>query len=206
VHVLDQGLRLLHPFVPYVTEAIWQHLPRGGGEALIVAAWPEAGPVDAEALVRFGHLRDLIRAIRNARSEKKVEQARRITATVAAGGQAEWLGAQRPLLAALARLDEGQTQILEQAPATTRDAIALVVGPTEVYLSLEGLVDLGAERERLAKELADLDRQITKSAGLLASDFASKAPAAVVERERAKREELVLSRQKVAERLEAIKA
>ncbi len=76
-----------------------------------------------------------------------------------------------------------------------------MVGSTEVYLPLEGLVDLSAERERLAKELADLDRQIQRSEGLLGSDFASKAPPAVIARERTKLAGLAESRQKVAERL-----
>ena len=82
--------------------------------------------------------------------------------------------------------------------------IALVVGGTEIYLPLEGLVDLGAERERLTKELADFDRQIERSRGLLGSDFATKAPAPVIERERAKLAALEESRQKVAERLTAM--
>jgi valyl-tRNA synthetase len=86
-------------------------------------------------------------------------------------------------------------------PEKPRQAIALVVGATEVYLPLEGLVDLSAERERLTKELADLERQIQRSEGLLGSDFASKAPAAVVERERKKLAELGEARQKVADRL-----
>ncbi|MCC6189654.1 MAG: valine--tRNA ligase, partial [Anaerolineales bacterium] len=210
VHVLDQGLRLLHPFVPFVTEAIWQHLPRPAGEvpALIVAAWPAAGAIDAEALARFGHLQEVVRAIRNARSENKVEQARRIGATLVAGDQVDWLTEQRPFLIALARLDAARLRIVAQLPQALRDrqSIALVIGATEVYLPLEGLVDLAAERQRLASELETLDRQIAKSAGLLGSDFAAKAPPVVVAKERAKLESLQGSRQKVAERLEAVKA
>jgi valyl-tRNA synthetase len=203
LHVLDQGLRLLHPFVPFVTEAVWQHLPRAPEDppALIIAPWPQAGPVDDEALARFDHVRDLVRAIRNVRSENKVPQARRIPATLVGGERAEWLAPQRALIVALARLDDAHARLVAQVPETPRNAISLVVGATELYLPLEGLLDLDAERMRLSGELADLDRQIEKSRGLLASDFASKAPPAVVDRERAKLAALEESRAKVASRL-----
>jgi valyl-tRNA synthetase len=206
VYVLDQALRLLHPYVPYITEAVWRALPHAPTEApaLIVARWPRPGPVDDAALADFGHLQEIIRAIRNARSENNVEQKRRIPATIVAGDKAEWLRGQRDLLLALARLDDHHTRVLPQVPEKPRQAIALVVGATEVYLPLEGLVDLGAERERLSRELSDLDRQIQRSEGLLGSDFANKAPAAVIERERAKLASLAESRQKVAERLGAL--
>ena len=203
VYVLDQALRLLHPYVPFVSEAVWRHLPHqpGDGPALIVARWPQAGAVDQEALDQFGHLQELVRSIRNARSENKVEQGRRIPATIVAGERAGWLSAQRPLLLALGRLDDTHVRIVPTIPEKPRQAIALVVGGTEVYLPLEGLVDLAAERERLTREAADYERQIQKSAGLLDSDFANKAPAAVVEKERAKLAALRANQQKLAERL-----
>ena len=188
VHVLDQALRLLHPYVPYVTAAVWRYRPHpdGAEPALIVAAWPTAGAVDQAALAQFAHLQAVVRGIRNARAENKVEQARRIPATIVAGEQAGWLGAQRPLLLALARLDDAHVRIVPTVPEKPRQAIALVLGSTEVYLPMDGLVDLAGERERLARELADVARQMQKSKALLASDFAAKAPPAVVEKERAK--------------------
>ena len=209
VYVLDQALRLLHPYVPFVTEAAWRHLPHAPAEApaLIVARWPQPGPVDPEALERFGHLQELVRSIRNARAENKVEQARRIPATIAAGEQAVWLNSQRPLLLALARLDDAQTSIVSQMPqehGKPRSAMALVIGRTEVYLPLEGLVDLAGERDRLQREFADYERQVHKSQGLLGSDFALKAPAAVVEKERTKLATLQATQKKLAERLAEI--
>ena len=203
VYVLDQALRLLHPYVPYVSEAVWRHLPHqpGEGPALIVASWPRAAAVDQEALEQFGHLQELVRSIRNARSENKVAQARRVPATMVAGERAGWLSVQRALLLALARLDDTHTRIVSTIPEKPRQAIALVVGGTEVYLPVEGLVDLTAERERLKREAADYERQIQKSASLLGSDFANKAPAAVVEKERAKLATLRENQQKLADRL-----
>ncbi|MBM2850896.1 MAG: hypothetical protein HW418_3838 [Anaerolineales bacterium] len=214
VHVLDQTLRLLHPYVPYITEAVWQKLPHAPTDppALIVARWPQTGPVEEAALADFGHLMEIIRAIRNARAQVETRhgasvQSKKIPATIVAGEKAKWLAEQRPTLIALARLEDQQFRIFADLPEkpAARNAITLVIATTEVYLPLEGLVNLGEERERLAKELADLDRQIQKSGGLLASDFARKAPAAVVDKERAKLAALKESRAKVEERLKAMK-
>jgi valyl-tRNA synthetase len=207
VHVLDAMLRLLHPFVPFITEAVWQKLPRrpGDPQALIIASWPRPGPTDEAARSDFGHLMEIIRAIRNARAENKVEQNKKVTAFIAAGDKARWLGEQRAVLTALAKLDEASLKIETALPQKPRNAVALVIGGTEVYLPFEGLVNLGAEKDRLTKELSDLDKQISKSEGLLASDFAGKAPAAVTERERGKLAGLKESRGKVAARLDGMK-
>jgi len=203
VHVLDQALRLLHPYVPFITEAAWQKLPRLPNDppALIIAAWPEAGPVDAAALADFEHLRALIRGIRNIRAEKRVDVTKRIPATFVAGDQAAWLRQQSSILSALAKLDDSRLTIVEHLDEKPRNAIAVVEGATEIYLPLEGLVDLAAERARLEKELAALTVQITRSEGLLSSDFVSKAPAPVVERERTKLAAAQESRAKVEARL-----
>ncbi len=203
VHVLDQALRLLHPYVPFITEAAWQKLPRLPNDppALIIAAWPEAGPVAAAALADFEHLRALIRGIRNIRAEKRVDVTKRIPATFVAGDKAAWLRQQSSIISALAKLDDSRLAIVELLDEKPRNAVAVVEGATEIYLPLEGLVDLAAERARLEKELAALTVQIAKSEGLLASDFVSKAPAPVVERERAKLAAAQESRAKLEARL-----
>ena len=205
LHVLDQTLRLLHPFVPYITEAVWQKLPRAAGEApaLIVAAWPAGGAVDAEALERFEHLRALIRGVRNARTEKKIEPKKRLAAVIAAGDRAGWLNEQRGVLAALAGLDPDGLTIIAggEAPA---QSISVIESGTQIFLLLEGVIDTAAERERLAKELADLERVIAKSRGLLASDFANRAPAAVVDKERTRLAEAEASRAKLVAQLESL--
>jgi len=118
-----------------------------------------------------------------------------------AGEHAAWLSTERPLLLALARLDDNHLRIVPSVPEKPRQAIALVLDGTEVYLPLEGLVDLAGERGRLAREVADFARQIEKSAGLLASDFAAKAPPPVVEKERTKLAGLRATHEKLAARL-----
>jgi valyl-tRNA synthetase len=207
LHVLDATLRLLHPYVPYVTEALWQKLPRaaGDGPALIVAAWPTAGQVDEAAIAEFEHVRAIVRAIRNARSEHKIEPRRRIAAVITAGERAGWLSAQQAVLASLAGIDPGALTIAPTAenPALTPSgqAVTLVEAGTQILLPMAGLVDVGAERVRLEKELAELDKVIAKVSGLLASDFAAKAPPAVVAKERARLAEAEASRAKLIDRL-----
>jgi valyl-tRNA synthetase len=157
--------------------------------------------MDEAALTNFGHLQEVIRAIRNERAEKRVPPNKLIPATLAVGDKLNWLAEQRPILVTLARLEETQFRIVADLPEKPRNAIALVIGSTEIYLPLEGLVNLDEERARLQKELADLDRQIAKSEGLLNSDFVNKAPAAVVEKERARLMAAQDSRAKVEARL-----
>jgi valyl-tRNA synthetase len=192
LHVLDQTLRLLHPFIPFVTEELWQHLPAPAGaegqwpRALIVAPWPAGGPTDAAAERDFGLVMDIVRGIRNVRAQYNVKPAQRIAATLVGGQETGLLQSQRELLMTLAGLEDTQFRILETLPEKPRQASALVVQSVECYLPLAGLVDLEAERARLGKELADVERQIARSEGLLASDFIRKAPPAVVEKERSR--------------------
>jgi len=194
VHVLDQALRMLHPFIPFVTEEIWQHLPHPPGEvpALILAKWPEADAsrIDPQAEADQNLIMDLIRAIRNARAEYNVEPARQIAATVVAKDRRALIESQGPVFVALARIDPARLRIEEHLPEPPTQSVALVVGGVSVFLPLAGLVDLAKERKRLAKELEATCQRIARSEKLLSSDFAHKAPAQVVQAERDKLKEL----------------
>ncbi|MBC7314894.1 MAG: class I tRNA ligase family protein [Chloroflexi bacterium] len=188
--MLEGCLRLLHPYMPFVTEALWQYLPHQG-EALIIAPWPQAGAVDEEAESLMGSLMELIRVIRNARSEYNVEPARRIAAIVVAEERAAFLEGQRAVLEALARVDGGRLTIVKHLEEIPQHALALVVSDYACYLPLAAMLDLDRERERLQKELVDLQREVARAEKLLANEgFVSKAPAAVVQREREKLEDL----------------
>ncbi len=223
---LDYSLRLLHPFIPFVSEETWQQLRRaaldagldlsgiGQGawpEALIIADWPtpvlmerqngdESPDYERAGAADFEIVRELIRRVRNARAEQGVEPARAIPAVIAAGEKLAFLESQRPILVALARLDDAQLSISAGAPPPAQ-ALTLALGPVTCYLPLAGMVDLAAERARLEKEAADLDKQIARLTGLLNSPFAEKAPAAVVQKEREKLAQLEASRGEIAERL-----
>lgn len=216
LHVLETALRLLHPFMPFVTEAIWQALPtspqppplggeRGGGEALMMACWPEPDTtlLDDEAEEQMELMMALIRSIRNRRAEYNVTPGKRIPAAIAAGDASEWLDKQRAVLCFLAKLDPSQLAIqpTTQPPA---QAATMVVGDVVCHLPLAGLVDLEAERERLSKELAAIEARIARSESLLAGEFAQKAPAHVVQRERDKLADLQTEQAKLRERLAAL--
>jgi len=211
LHVLETSLRLLHPFMPFVTEAIWQALPDEAreGESLMLAQWPEQDAAlldDAAFAGAEEHMElvmELVRSIRNRRAEYNVTPGKRIPAIIAAGDGAGWLDEQRAILCALAKLDADQLTIQPSIQPTDQSA-TIVVGETVCYLPLAALVDLDAERERLSTELDGIKERIAHSEGLLAGEFAQKAPEHIVQRERDKLAGLQTERAKLVERLAAL--
>ncbi len=194
IAVLEQGLRLLHPYMPFVTEEIWQHLkavaPEGtsSGEALMMAPWPkaDAGCLDGEAESDMELLMDLIRQIRNARAEFDVTPGKPIPAIVAAGGKLPLLQAQRDLLTFLGRVDEEGLVLAAALEDKPQKAVALVAAEgVEVYLPLAGMVDLEQEMARLRRALQETEQEIRRAEGMLSNEsFVSKAPEPVVQRQR----------------------
>jgi valyl-tRNA synthetase len=132
-----------------------------------------------------------------------VEPGQWITAVIAAGDKVDWFNSQRPILSFLARLDEEKLLIAEDVEAP-ESAVTLALGDLTCYLPLAGMVDLSKEKERLAKELADVEEQIGRITKLLDSPFAQKAPPAVVEKEREKLARLQAGQQELAGRLSAL--
>ena len=199
--VLDNSLRLLHPFSPFVTEELWGHLrdtikesplsdiADDWSEVLITASWPEErkleGWEDAK-VADFELIQDVVGSIRNLRAEKGVEPGKRIAATFVGGEKTSLLREQAQVLAALARVDEEKMSVVESIIEKPEGSVALVVGQIEIYIPLEGLVDLAQERERLASELKEAESHITRLEKMLNSPFAKKAPPAVVDKEREK--------------------
>ncbi len=205
-HVLERTLRLLHPFMPFVTEEIWQHLPHEsdveGVEALIIAPWPEPGDIDEAAEQEMSLIMEIVRAVRNARAEYEVEPGRRIEALFAAGEKYDILAAQKDIIVTLARLDPNKLRLAHTLFDKLSQALTLVVKGVEIYLPLAGMVDLEAERERLTRGVKDIEQTIAHSEKLLADEeFTTKAPAEVVERERQKLEGNYERKRKLAGRL-----
>jgi valyl-tRNA synthetase len=147
----------------------------------------------------FALLQEIVRSIRNLRAEKKVSPARRIPAVLVAGDKEALFRQQAGLVALLAGLDAAQLSIHATLASKPAGHVALVAGPVEIYIPLAGMVDVQAERLRLEKELADMQGQIDRLEKLLGSDFANKAPASVVQRER----ERLQAFQETAEKLKA---
>jgi valyl-tRNA synthetase len=189
-NVLERSLTMLHPFMPYVTEAVWGHLPRreGAAPALIVNRWPEAGRTDETAERIFGTLRSLVRGVRNARAEFGVEPGKRISALVATRSteQADALKGQMSIMAFLARLDEDEVRIGSELDPPSEAHVTVVVGDgVEAWLPLAGMVDIKKERRRLGDELDGARSAVERLEGVLANEnFVTRAPEDVVQRER----------------------
>jgi len=180
--------------------------PDGGwGDALIIASWPEAGRQYPQAAADFAQLQALVRGIRAARAENKVEPGKWITAVIAAGPKTPFLARQKAILCALARLD-GDKLVLAETAEAPEQAITIAQGEITCYLPLAGLVDLEKEKARLGKELAELDGQIARVSKLLDGPFAQKAPEAVVQKERDKLAQLQASHAELAGRLAALES
>jgi valyl-tRNA synthetase len=214
VRALDISLRLLHPFTPFVTEEIWGHLrsalresPLKGvmedwPEALIIAEWPEPRELEGWEESRtadFTLIQEIVRSIRNLRAERNVAPGRRIAANIAAGANLDLLKEQSQIIALLAGLNKAEMTISESLSEKPRDAAALVVGSVEIHLPLAGMVDIAEEKTRLEKELKEARSHVERLEKLLSSDFATKAPAALVQKEREKLE----GHRKTAEKIEA---
>ncbi|HWQ83202.1 MAG TPA: valine--tRNA ligase, partial [Anaerolineales bacterium] len=136
----------------------------------------------------FNLVQEIVRSIRNLRAEKNVKPGRRIPAILVGGEQTKMLQTQSVAIASLAQLDGQSLQIVRQLSAKPEGHIGLVIGAVEIFLPLAGLVDVSEERTRLEKDLASVNAQIQRLEGLLASSFAEKAPANVVQKEREKLE------------------
>lgn len=170
-----------------------------------MARWPQpdAALLDDEAEEQMELATALIRGIRNRRAEYDVTPGKRIPALIAAGDASGWLEEQRALLCTLAKLDPAQLTIQPTAEPPAQ-AATIVVGDIVCYLPLAALVDLEVERERLSSELARIEPRIARSENLLAGEFAQKAPAHVVQRERDKLADLQTEQAKLEKRLAAL--
>ncbi|MEE9276694.1 MAG: valine--tRNA ligase [bacterium] len=187
VHVLERTLRLLHPFVPFITEEIWQKLPNRKGESITVAPWPEAeaGRDDPRAEEEFGALMEIIGGVRNIRGELNIAPGREVPVLIHVEdpereklirGESEWL--QR-----LARIHPDWT--VGPRVARPKAAAAAVGGGVELFVPIDGLIDAEEEIRRLEKQLADLAKDIAAVEKKLSNpSFVERAPAAVVEKDR----------------------
>ena len=191
VHVFDQALRLLHPIVPFVTEALWQRLPgHVDGTFLATSSWPETRTpalVPSGDGLAFALIKEIVEAMRRVRSEYAIPPGKMIDAfAVTTPAARQMLGEERSLIARLART---QFAFVEQAPSEAAANVVLA-GGTELIVPLAGLIDIRKECARLETELVALERQLTALEARLAnSGFVDRAPAHIVDAERAKREE-----------------
>lgn len=222
VYILDTSLRLLHPYMPYVTEQLWHHLPRADAGAqqkahsIMLSDWPQLDDsqplvTSDEAVETFECFQAVTRSIRNARAEYNVEPGKRISAVIVAkSGIREEIETEVNSLIALAKLDPEEVQFCEpgseEAAAAAADSVQLVIQDgVEAYLPLAGLIDPVKERQRLAKQNEKLQKDIQKLAGRLKSKgFVDKAPEAVVDKAKKELAELEDQASKVKASLDAL--
>ena len=203
-YTLERSIRLLHPFMPFVTEALWQELPHAG-ESVMIASWPEAQPRDGAAETEFGALIEIVRAIRNARTEANVEPGRWIAAEVFAGPHAAAFENARRELGMLARIADDDVVIYSGAPiGGASSALTAVAGSVVAMLPLAGMVDLDAERDRLRKEIAAAEAERDRAQAQLGNDaFLARAPEHVVDVQRRRlataEEQIALLERRIAE-------
>jgi valyl-tRNA synthetase len=202
--VLDEILKLLHPFMPFVTEELWQVTAEGAAardRLLVLAAWPRhEGLDDPAAEAEIGWLVDLIGAIRSVRAEMNVPAAAQMPLVLAGASEetktraARWQDVFKSPL--------GRVSNIGFADAPPVGAVQIVVRGEVAALPLAGVIDVPAERARLEKELAKVKGDIARVDGKLANaDFLKRAPEEVVEGEREKREEAEARRVKIVEAL-----
>jgi valyl-tRNA synthetase len=207
--VLETVLRLAHPLIPFITEELWQAVAPIAGrkthDSLMQAAYPKAQPekIDETSEAKVQALKDLAYACRNLRGEMNLSPALKVP--LVASGNAESLAEFMPYLKALAKLSDmqivadGFDSLAEEASAPVA-----VVGETRLMLKIE--IDVAAEKERLAKEIARLEGEIVKAQAKLGNEsFVGRAPAAVVDQEKKRLADFVATVDKLKPQLERLK-
>ncbi|WP_127494611.1 valine--tRNA ligase [Paenibacillus glycanilyticus] len=206
-YVLDRTQRLIHPFMPYISEEIWQHLPHEG-ESITVAAWPvyDEALEAPEAVKEMELLMDIIRAVRNVRAEVNVPMSKKVELMIKPSGEAEAAIVSRneEFIRRFCGTSSFETGLGLAAPDK---AMTAIVTGAELYLPLAGLIDISQEIARLEKELATLSSEVERVEKKLSNEgFVAKAPAKVIDEERAKMADYASKRDKVLARIEELRS
>ena len=198
VHAFDAALRLFHPIVPFVTEALWQRLPgRDATAFLATSSWPVEPRRDAALAAAFERAREVVSAVRAVRADYAVPPARTLEATLVTS-QPAIRSAIEDDADMIARLARAKITVAT-APPSGSAAHVVLSGGADLVVPLEGVVDVEKECGRIRGELQQLEKQLAALSGRLANEsFTSRAPAAVVEAERQKQQEWSARREQLA--------
>ncbi|WP_088007254.1 valine--tRNA ligase [Indiicoccus explosivorum] len=205
-YVLDNTMRLLHPLMPFITEEIWQNLPHEG-ESITTAAWPvaDASLTDIEQADSMKLLVDIIRAVRNIRAEVSTPLSKKVPLTIIARDE-KTASVLQSNSAYIERFCNPDGLTITHDAAAPEKSMSAVVSGAELFMPLEGLIDIAAELTRLGKELDKWNGEVKRVQGKLSNErFTSKAPEAVVEEERAKEKDYLEKRAAVEKRIEELK-
>jgi valyl-tRNA synthetase len=215
VRVMDASLRLLHPFTPFVTEELWQALKKAAIDtgfkpfnqksdwesALIVAKWPEGEKVEGweeDKMAQFAAIQDVVRANRNLRSEKKIQPNVKTPGKIVNLESNDIFSQEKEIIAALGMFEINNLEILKDLAEAPAGWTSTVSAGSAIYIPVP---ESAEDKDRLSAELAVVTSHIDRLEILLGSDFANKAPAAVVDRERVKLAEFKESYEKLKAQL-----
>jgi valyl-tRNA synthetase len=205
--VMDEMLRLMHPFTPFITEELWRQTGEQGPKResmLISAAWPDYSKFarDTAAASEMNWVKSLISEVRSVRAEMNVPPASKLPLTLKTGNADEraWLDRHNDLILRMARLDAAQA-----GDAFAKSSAQIVVGEGTAGLALEGFIDFDKERARLKKEEQRLIGEIGRIDAKLSNEaFVAKAPEEVIDEQREKRAEYEAALAKVTEALKRL--
>jgi len=205
-YVLDNTMRLLHPFMPFITEEIWQNLPHAG-ESITTAAWPVVKPelTDDQAAQEMKLLVEMIRSVRNIRAEVNTPLSKKIKMLVKAKDESvlKAVESNRSYIERFCNPEELQMGVDIEVP---EKAMTAVVTGLEIILPLEGLINIDEEIARLNKELDRLNKEVDRVQKKLGNEgFMKKAPDSVVAEERAKEKDYLEKRDTVEARIKELR-
>ncbi|GAA1231216.1 hypothetical protein GCM10009676_12700 [Prauserella halophila] len=200
-HALDTVLRLLHPFVPFVTERLWTTLT--GGTSLVVADWPTGELLPAADPAAEGRIEDvqkLVTEVRRFRSDQGLKPGQKVVTRLTGPGF-EAVAAHEEAVRSLAKLTEPG----DEFTATASIEVALADGTVAVEVDTSGTIDVGAERKRLEKDLAAAEKELKQTDGKLGNQaFLDKAPADVVDKIRVRRDTAAADIERITARLDSL--
>lgn len=205
-YVLDNTMRLLHPFMPFITEEIWQNLPTEG-ESITIAAWPtvNAELSDNKKANSMKLLMDVIRSVRTIRAEVQTPMSKKVPMTISAK-EATTLSVLEENAAYIERFCNPETLTIGHNIEAPEKSMSAVVSGAELFMPLEGLIDIEEELKRLQKELDKWAKEVKLVQGKLSNErFVSKAPEAVVAEERKKEADYLEKHATVEKRMEELK-
>ncbi|PLT30164.1 valine--tRNA ligase [Peribacillus deserti] len=205
-HVLDHTMRLLHPFMPFITEEIWQNLPHSG-ESITTAAWPEVRDelTDEESAEEMKLLVEIIRSVRNIRAEVNTPLSKKIKLILKAKDE-NIASILNKNAAYIERFCNPEELMIGTDAVPSEKAMTAVVTGVELILPLQGLINIDEEIQRLNKELDKLNKEVERVQKKLSNQgFVAKAPAKVIEEEKAKEKDYSEKRDAVISRINDLK-
>ena len=197
-------MRLLHPFMPFISEEIREHLPHEAG-SIVRATWPSAEPakIDVTAEAQMNAVMDTIKAVRNMRAEMNVPLGRKGEVILQPANEdlATILSDNIPFIKTMATAEP--VKIISAGGDKPENSVSRVISGIAVYLPLKGLIDVEKEIARMNKELAGMENELTRINGKLSNEgFLAKAPATVLEQQKTRRTELLEKMAAIREQME----